>query len=87
MNALIRGAIGKGFGVQHGPQGSLFPVVVLKFRWYRYSDLELEDLAIESTNVNRMADMLVRTRLFLVICCKRDLLCRLGKSPRFLLNC
>ena len=41
--------------------GSLRPVCDLRFiLLYRYSDLQLEDMAIESMNEERMADMLVR---------------------------
>jgi hypothetical protein len=54
------------------PQGSLLassllPFVVLRFRCHRYSDLGLEDLAVESRNVHHMAEMLVRTCCFLVV--------------------
>jgi hypothetical protein len=58
----------------------------------RYSDLELEDLAIESRVVDRMADMLVRARCFVgCMCCKRDTNCAgfncLRKQPVCLFRC
>ena len=62
MEQLVRD-----LGFSMVPQGSLLPFVVLRFRCHRYSDLGLEDLAVESRNVHRMAEMLVRTCCFLVV--------------------